>query len=273
MRPLRGWSLLVVVLLMGLLASSAWANDPALAEPKEPTARQHFTHGNRLYRVRKFDEAIAEYQAGAVIELAPVFDYNLGQCYRQLGKYKDAIWHYERFIKNGRPGAELHTLVTGFLRQMQAELERKAMTQPPTEVASDTSPTRGTALRSQPSALGGPLASFSVRHEARWYSDGTGWALAAGGCLGGGIAVYLLASAAGFSDEAGRTSNEGRRVELRDASHTRTLAGVTLGLGSVGLLAAGVIKLASSPAERPRSRSLSWSVGAFADGAYVFGRF
>jgi tetratricopeptide (TPR) repeat protein len=273
MRPIRGWWLLVAVLLLGLLAPSAWASDPALAEPKEPTARKHFTHGNRLYRIRKFDEAIAEYQTGAVIELAPVFDYNLGQCYRQLGKYKDAIWHYERFLKNGRPGPELHALVTNFLRQMQAELDRKAMSQPPTEVASETSPTRGAARRSQPSAPGDPVTSVAVRSEARWYSDGTGWALTAGGCLGGGVAGYLLASAAGFSDEAGRTSNEGRRIELRDASRTRTLAGAAVGVGSLGLIAVGVIKLAVSPTERSRSGNLSWSIGAFSDGAYVFGRF
>jgi hypothetical protein len=273
MRPIGGWWMLVVVLLLGLLSSSAWAGDPSLAEPKEPEARQHFVQGNRLYRIRKFEEATAEYQAGAVIEVVPVFDYNLGQCYRQLGKYKDAIWHYERFLKNGRPGPDLHALVTSFLRQMREELERKAMTQPPTEVASDTSLPH-TAQRGPPSASSmGPSPSLVARSDTRWYSDGPGWALVAGGCLGGGIAAYLLVSAAGLREDANMTSNEVRRIELRDTSHTRDLAGAAVGIASAGLIAVGVVKLAIHPGEQPRPGSLSWSVGASAHGAYVFARF
>ena len=135
--PGRGWVLVVVTVLAALavLESGAWAGDPSLAGPKTPVAHEHFARGNRLYRIRQFEGAIAEYQAGAVLELAPVFDYNLGQCYRQLGKYADAIWHYERFLKNARPGSELSALVSGFLQQMRGELERRAMTQPPTDVA------------------------------------------------------------------------------------------------------------------------------------------
>lgn len=39
------------------------------------------------------DVVIVEYNAGALVEPAPVFDYNLGQSYRQLGKYREALWH------------------------------------------------------------------------------------------------------------------------------------------------------------------------------------
>lgn len=51
--------------------------------------------------MREFDGAVKEYKAGALIESAAIFDYNLGQCYRQLGKYADAIWHYERCLRSG----------------------------------------------------------------------------------------------------------------------------------------------------------------------------
>jgi hypothetical protein len=49
-------------------------------------AREHLIRGNRLYNTRAFDAAIEAYKAGALAEPAPVFDYNLGQTYRQLGR-------------------------------------------------------------------------------------------------------------------------------------------------------------------------------------------
>ncbi|HWO23687.1 MAG TPA: tetratricopeptide repeat protein [Kofleriaceae bacterium] len=260
------------MLLLSLFASSAWANDPALAAPKGPTARQRFTQGNRLYRIRKFDEAIIEYQAGAVIELAPVFDYNLGQCYRQLGQYTDAIWHYERFLKNGRPGAELHAFVTTILRQMRVELERKAMAQPPTDVGETGSPRA--RLGGSSSASRTDLASAMVVHsDAQWYSDRIGWALVAGGGLGGGVATYLLMSASSLREDADRTLAEDRRGDLRDTSGTRHFVGIVVGIGSAGLIATGMVKLAFHANERLHPKSVSWGVAASPHSAYVFGRF
>ena len=136
----RPWILALALVALCAIDPAARADDSAMRLPAEPTALVHYTQGNRLYRLRKFEEAITEYQAGAMIDPAPVFDYNLGQCYRQLGKYTEAIWHYERFLKSGQPDGQRQALVTGFLVQMRAELERKAMTQPPTDSASDPRP-------------------------------------------------------------------------------------------------------------------------------------
>lgn len=275
MKPIRGWWMLVVMLTLGLLVPPAWADDPALAAPKDPAARQHYTQGNRLYRIRKFDEAITEYQAGAVIELAPVFDYNLGQCYRQLGRYADASWHYERFIKNGVPASELQTVVSGFLQQMRAELERKALTQPPTEVASETGLPRTARRGSSSTPSIEPPTSIIVRGTAtiQWYSDRIGWSLVAGGMVGAGTATYLFVCAHSLLGDANATPEEDRRSELLDAWHTRKRIGTVAGIGSVALLVAGVVRLAIHSGEPARSTATSWSVGANAHGAFVFGRF
>jgi hypothetical protein len=276
MRPL------VVLAVLAVLASVAWAGDPAMADPKAPAAHERFARGNRLYRIRKFEEAIVEYQAGAVIELAPVFDYNLGQCYRQLGKYTDAIWHYERFLKNVSPGSELHALVTGFLQQMGGELERRAMTQPPTDAAQETASEaevlrrrRRAGARRDPAPAPGtePSTAIGAHGEPRWYSDSIGWGLTGGGVLGGGVAAYLLTSASGLRASADRTPDEERRLGLRDTSHTRSIAGAALGIGSVGLIAIGVIKLAIRSGRPTTTSTASWRLGAGYRGAVVLWRF
>lgn len=275
MKPIRGWWMPVVMLTLGLFEPPAWADDPALTAPKDPAARQHYTQGNRLYRIRKFEEAVAEYQAGALIELAPVFDYNLGQCYRQLGKYADAIWHYERFIKNGAPAAELQAVVSGFLQQMRAELERKAMTQPPTEVAPETGPPRTAGRASASTSSTEPSTAIIVRGTAgaRWYSDRIGWSLVGGGLIGAGATTYLLVSASNSLDDANATPNEDLRIELQDTWRTRNRIGTAVGIGSAALLVAGVVKLAIYSGGTARSAPTSWRIGGNAHGAFVFGQF
>jgi hypothetical protein len=115
--------------------------------------------GNRLYGIRSFDQAIEEYKAGVLVEAAPVFDYNLGQCFRQLGKYQEAIWHdelwhYERFITRGDPQGEVLDVVNGFLAQMKSELDKKAMPQKPTGPGPGPPPHRNNfSLRRSPSTL------------------------------------------------------------------------------------------------------------------------
>ena len=108
----------------------AAAADP-LARPGHPEAVACLLRGNRLYAVREFDKAIEQYKAGALLEDVPVFQYNLAQAYRVTGRYEDALWHYERFVKRTNPTGELRQTVDGFMAQMQQEIERAAMKQQP----------------------------------------------------------------------------------------------------------------------------------------------
>lgn len=265
--------LILIALLLCMLAPPAWANDPALAQPKEPAARLHFTQGNRLYRIRKFDEAVAEYQAGAVIEPVPVFDYNLGQCYRKLGKHADAIWHYERFLRNGQPEGELHALVTEFLRQLRAELDRKTALAPapPAEIL---------PAASLPAASAGPpplaaadLSVSAAARDERWYSDRLGWGLVASSVAAAGGTAYLLASAAALQSDAVANPDESRRLELREAARSRRVIGAAFGAGSAALLAIGAIKLAIHSRGPSDAQAASWSVGVSGRGVTVLGRF
>jgi hypothetical protein len=97
--------------------------------------------------------------------------------------------------------------------------------------------------------------------------------LAGSGVLGSGLAAYLLASGVGLRESADRTLDEGRRLELRDASQLRSIAGVAIGIGSVGLIALGVYKLAHHGGRAATTSAAVWRIGAGNRGAVVICRF
>lgn len=278
-------------LLLGALASSARAEEPARVGPAVPAARQHFVQGNRLYRVRKFAEAVAQYQAAAVIEPAPIFDFNLGQCYRQLGRYADALWHYERFLRNGRPDDGLREIVTGFVRQLRAEVERAraverdraaflperpAIARSPADIA--TVPRPSVAARATSAQAADPLASDVARDgvDVPWHADVFGWTLLGAGVLGTSGSGVLLASASGLWNDAKTSQDEIRRAGLHDDASTRRRAAAVLGTGSAAMLVAGVIRLALHSSERSRPRAASRrleGLGVSPHSVVLLGRF
>jgi tetratricopeptide (TPR) repeat protein len=256
------------------------ANAGPFAKPALADARSHLELGNKLYNVRSFDEAIVEYKAGALIEPAPVFDYNLGQCYRFLGKYEDSIWHYERFLARGKPEGKALDAVHDFIAQMRSELDKKAMTQKPTDAAPGASqPPTDAAPSAAPSASQPdrpsqspplPEQAVGVRTEA-WYRDGFGWGLTGAGVVGLAVGGGFLASASSLRADANATKIQGEYNRLRDKANTRDLLGAVIGIGGAGVLVTGIIKLAIH-SEGP-DRVAEWNVSASGDGFIVFGRF
>ena len=206
----------IAVVVLSLISAVTSAYGDPLSKPSAPEARNHLLRGNRFYGIRSFDEAVAEYKEGALIEPAPVFDYNLGQCFRQLGKYKEAIWHYERFLTRANPQGELLDTVNNFIAQMKAELDKKAMTQQPTEPA---------PLPSSP-ARDAPAPS----HGEVWYDDTWGWALSGAGVVGVAVGGGLLANAASLNGNANMTTNQQERDRLRDQEHNRNVLGAITGV-------------------------------------------
>jgi tetratricopeptide (TPR) repeat protein len=260
-----------IVLILGLLAllsglRPAFADD-AMAKPKDAAAQARLSGGNKLYRVREFEKAVDEYKAGALIEDVPVFHYNLGQCYRQLGRYEDAIWHYERFIERGKPIGEMRGAVDAFLSQMRGELDKKAMRQPPVDPAPEPKPPLQTVPPSQPKTT-----VIRVPGEA-WYRDGIGWGLVGVGAVGLGISTYLVINAKGLEDDANDQQFQTDRDELRDRASSRRTIGTVVGIGGVGLLVAGLVKLAVHPPDREEAVTTSLNVGFTGDGVFVMGRF
>lgn len=237
MRSIVRWCLAATVLLCVLFPSASWADDPALAKPKDAKAQEHLVEGNRLYGVRQFEDAAKSYVAGALIEPAPIFDYNLGQCYRQLARYEDAIWHYKRFLDRGQPGPELRRYVEGFIEQMNAELAKKATTQPPTEPAGTTT-TTSTASTTPPAA--GLTGKRKVAIVA--------WAV---GAIGVGAGVYFETSARNKYDDAkAETMNQERRDELYDSANGRRHTAIVVGAVGAATVVTGALLWVTGKPER-----------------------
>jgi len=262
-RSLRVFGAACVVAIL-FLSNVAHADDPAMAKPSQPAARERLTAGNKLYRLREFAKAIDEYKAGALIEDVPVFHYNLGQCYRQLDRYEDAIWHYERFLERGKPKGELRGGVDAFLTQMKSELQRRVPTPPPSETVPQ--PTR------PPEEPAPPKVITTVRVPGEpWHRDQIGWGLTAAGVVGIGACGWLLVDAKGIEDDANAQAIQTARERLRDRASSRRLTGSVVGGVGVAFLVAGIVKLAISPADR--EEAVTASIGVTGDSIFVMGRF
>jgi len=84
-------ALLCLLLLLLTLAPPA-ANADDLAR-----ARQHFARAETQYRLGKFAEALAQYQAAFRHASLPRLLFNMAQCHRHLGQRKKALFYYKLF--------------------------------------------------------------------------------------------------------------------------------------------------------------------------------
>lgn len=246
-------SILVLVVVVGL-AGRADAGDPALRKPKAQAALEHLGAANKLYNVRSFDEAAKEYKAGALVEAAPIFDYNLGQCFRQLHRYDDAIWHYQRFIDQSPETPEHASIARKFIEQMQAEKQQQAMTAPPVDVGDSSPPKRTETSPPAPVIAPPPMPSPGSRGP-----DWFGYGLIGGGSVAILVGGGFLWNASDLSDRANQTSNQNDASALHDQADRRQLIGIGFVVGGGVLAAVGVLKLALH--HDVQTKVAKWDIG------------
>lgn len=272
--------LVVTACFLGVMGESSANTGNPLAKPTDRTAREHLVRGNRLYNTRAFDEAIVEYKAGALAEPAPVFDYNLGQAYRQLGKYQDALWHYDRFLKYGQPTGELLDAVNGFMVEMRAQLANRAPAMPPTGPAASIDGSSTPARAGAPSMVTpraaterdeplGRLDRTNAADSPYWF----GWSTLGAGVVAVGASGLLFLRASNLDDQANAEPDMRERNALRDQARTRNLIGAVVGIGGAVLTATGVVMLVTHSRDRGRSGTASVDIGLSGHGVVVFGRF
>ena len=62
------------------------------------TAKRYFANGEKLFALGKFDEALEQYQQAFEAKPLPGFLYNIGQCYRNLGNFDQAIFSFRKYV-------------------------------------------------------------------------------------------------------------------------------------------------------------------------------
>jgi hypothetical protein len=118
--PLIGAMLLVVL----------GRGNEARAEDFGTQAREHMSHGTRLYREGRFQEAIAEYLAGYTLEPRIEFLYNLGQAERRRGDCAQSLVYFHQ-AEARDPSPELHERIRFQIERCAAPAPTRAQPQTP----------------------------------------------------------------------------------------------------------------------------------------------
>jgi tetratricopeptide (TPR) repeat protein len=109
----------IILLTLALVATSVVSTPIACADDAVTrTAKRHFTTGEKLFALGRFDEALEEYQMAFDAKPIAGFLFNIGQCYRNLGNLDQAIFSFRKYLTL-QPDAPN----TESVQQLIAELE------------------------------------------------------------------------------------------------------------------------------------------------------
>ncbi len=119
------------------VALPALLGRPALVHAEDAqtkTAKKHYDKGDKLFNLRKYQDALEEYQKAFDAKPIPAFLFNIGQCYRNLGDVDSAIFSFKRFLKLD-PEAPNRDQVQGLIdeletKQQEAESKRLQLDKP-----------------------------------------------------------------------------------------------------------------------------------------------
>lgn len=114
----RWLALIIACFVASAAPRSARADDPA-----QRAAKRHYDRGEKLFALGKFDEALDEYQKAFDAKPLPGFLFNIGQCYRNLGDYDQAIFSFKKFLKLD-PETPKREAVEKLLEELEDKKER-----------------------------------------------------------------------------------------------------------------------------------------------------
>ncbi len=125
-------TLLAVLACTLVLGSAPIANAQDEPEAAAEVAKKHFFRGEKLFALGRFGDALAAYEAAFEAQPLPEFLFNIGQCYRNLGNYRSAMFSFRKYLKL-RPEAANRDAVLALIRKLEAELaEANSATAVPT---------------------------------------------------------------------------------------------------------------------------------------------
>lgn len=177
-----------LAILVALLAISVVPQaraEPADALPTDEKAMESLRLGNRLLDLGKWDDAIAKYEEGALLDPVPIFFHNIGLAHRKAGRYDQAIDAYRVFLDRIADDPN-STKIAAEIELIIKDMENAA-TRPPTEPLDVV----------EPSTAPSPRRLLTARRKLALGVGAVGLAT-----LGAGLAFGLRAD--GFEDDAAR---------------------------------------------------------------------
>ena len=91
------WAVIALGALLVCGGGRAWADDAA-------AAREHAQKATTFYKLAKYDDAIAEFEAAYEAKSDPALLYNIAQCHRLAGHDSEALRLYRNYLKDAPRG-------------------------------------------------------------------------------------------------------------------------------------------------------------------------
>jgi tetratricopeptide (TPR) repeat protein len=170
----------IATLLVGALIAASSLNAPAqtplIDNEKKALARKHFEEGKAAFELGRFKDALTAYEAAYRILPLPGMLFNIGQCYRNIGRLDQAVFSFKLYLKK-IPDAQNRDAVTKLIDELEAKLEqeRKAAAEEAAERAR-----RKAELDAALRAKGSTDTPETPVHKKWWLWTAVGLALAAG---------------------------------------------------------------------------------------------
>jgi tetratricopeptide (TPR) repeat protein len=157
----------------------------------EQAARKHFEHAEKLYALGKFQDALVEYEAAYEAKPLPGFLFNIGQCYRNLGNYKQAVFSFKKYLDE-KPDAKNRDAVEGLIADLEKKgAEQEKRNKPDLTPHSDPSPPPREVVVARPPEEPEPERPL----YAKWWF----WTIIGAAAVGAGVAIYAATSSGGDS--------------------------------------------------------------------------
>ena len=225
--------ILSAVLLSCLLVGAAHAAPKKSTQKSKEEAREKaselFSRSKAYYNIHEYQRALDGFKEAYILSQEPVLLLNIGQCYRYLGQYQDAIVSYQTFLQED-PATPYASNVDVLIQEMQQKLSELKAPEPVATLPEEAKPESET--RQLPPAM---LTQEPYRAPTILYgATAAAFVLGAGA---GGLAVVL-------SRKEQELVDNGVGAPLNDAAieenqqQQKSALGAMIGLGVVSVATA-----------------------------------
>jgi tetratricopeptide (TPR) repeat protein len=232
-----------------------------------PEAKRRFERGLVLFEAKRYDEAIAEFDAAYKLDPRREILFAWAQTERLSGDCPSAVILYRRFLDSDPE--ERHAVIA---REKQALCERSLSTRP--EGAPTEAPSLQPAPAPTPSTVT-PTSAVRVTDHSPWYEDVLGDALLGTGVVGLGIGTWGIVSSVSENDAANAAVDSrlyNQRIDRAQRDRTIGIVGLA---GGGAFVAAAIFRYAtrSSGSEPDEAIASSLWLDGDATGFVVRGQF